>query len=162
MYDVKVVTSEIPVDCGPTCLKMLLDYYGVDVPLKTLIDECNTRIEGCTGKDLKRVGNAHGLDVRAYATDAETLLKMDRPSIAHWKHAHWVICCGTDNGQAVIVNPDRGKYHMPISAFKSFYSGTALFNGEPEESGDLPPTPEERIKQLEEELAAAKILLGVE
>lgn len=34
MYDVISVTSERPTDCGATCMKMLLAYYGQDVPLK--------------------------------------------------------------------------------------------------------------------------------
>lgn len=168
MYDVNVVTSPLPTDCGPTCLKMLLDYYGVDVDLDTLIRECNTRLIGCTGLDLKRVGNAHGLDLQAWGTndtdgsvDADGVLFVDRPAIIHWKFGHWCIYCGLDNGQAVIINPDRGKYHMSIGTFRSMYSGTFLTNGEPEEVPAL-PTPEERIAELEDELAAAKILLGVE
>ena len=150
MYDVNVVTSAIKMDCGPTCLKMLLDYYGIEVDLDTLIRECNTRIEGCSGKDLKRVGNAHGLDIRAYATDADTLIKMDRPGICHWRHSHWVIFCGTDNGKVVIINPDRGKFHMSEGSFKMFFSGTVLFNGEPQE---LEPEPEFTTADIVEMLA---------
>ena len=162
MYDVKVVTSAKQVDCGPTCLKMLLDYYGIEVDLDALIQECNTGIVGCTGLDLKRVGNAHGLDMHAFKTEsAEDMLYTDRPSIVHWKYGHWCIYCGMDNGKAVIINPDRGKYHMAVDTFAAMYSGTFLTNGDPEDI-PAPPSDAERIRQLEEELAAAKILLGVE
>ena len=37
MYDVDLTTSMGTVYCGPACLRMLLAYYGIDVPLETLI-----------------------------------------------------------------------------------------------------------------------------
>ena len=54
MFDVIPVTSPRPTDCGATCMKMLLSYYGQDADLDELIRECNTSIIGCTGKDLLR------------------------------------------------------------------------------------------------------------
>ena len=132
MYDVIPITSPKHVDCGPTCLKMLLAYYGIEVDLDTLIQECNVSITGCTGKDLKRVGDAHGLDVKAFKMAAEELVLQDRPSIVWWLYGHWCVCCGLDdNGQVVICNPDKGRYRMSKGLFKAFYSGVALFNGEP-------------------------------
>lgn len=132
MYDVTPITSPKEVDCGPTCLQMLLAYYGEDIDLDTLIKECNVKISGCTGKDLMRVGNAHGMDMKAFKMDAEEIAVQDRPSIVWWLYNHWCVCCGLDeNGQVVICNPDRGRYRMSQSLFKAFYSGVALFNGEP-------------------------------
>lgn len=132
MFDVLPVTSPAQVDCGPTCLKMLLAYYGTEVSLEDLIKECNTRIVGCSAKDLMRVGKAHGLDMKAYQMDAEETIRQDRPSIVWWKYSHWCVCCGMDEaGNVVICNPDRGRYRMSQGIFKSFYSGVALFNGEP-------------------------------
>lgn len=132
MYDVKPIVSKKQFDCGPTCLCMLLGYYDIEVPLEDLIAECNTRIIGCSAADLKRVGNAHGLDVIAYSMDAEELIKQDRPAIIWWKYGHWCVFCGQDEqGQVFICNPDRGRYRMSQSLFKAFYSGVSLFNGEP-------------------------------
>lgn len=164
MYDIMPVTSDKPLDCGATCLKMILAYYGYDVDLNTLIQECNTRLIGCSALDIKTAGNVHGLDMHGYQMDAQELLKQDRPAIINWKHGHWCVYCGNDaNGKVVICNPDRGRYRMDKSIFTTMYSGVALFNGKPEalpEDSNL--TSEERIAQLEEELKAAKILLGLE
>ena len=132
MYDVTPVTSRKQVDCGATCMKMLLNYYGQDAELKDLILECKTRLIGCSAGDLKRVGNAHGLDMIAYQMDAAELIRQDRPAIVWWKFGHWCVCCGRDeDGNVVICNPDRGQYRMKADTFASFYSGVALFNGEP-------------------------------
>ena len=142
MYDVIPVTSERETDCGATCLKMLLAYYGQDVPLETLIEECDTRLIGCTAKDLLRVGRAHGLDMRAYdiahsGMTAEELFKQDRPAIIWWLYVHFCVFCGLDaDGRAVICNPDKGRYRVSKGIFKSFYSGVSLFNGEPQDIGE--------------------------
>ncbi len=136
MFDVLPITTKKQVDCGPACLKMLLAYYGQDVSLDTLIDECGTRLVGCSAKDVIRVGKAHGLDMLAYSMPAEDVFNNDRPSICWWKYKHFIVCCGLDeNGQAVICDPVRGRYRMSKSIFKSFYSGVALTNGQPQ---DLP------------------------
>lgn len=135
MYDVIPMTSPKTLDCGPTCLRMLLNYYGVDVPLETLTEECSINITGCTMSDLVRVGKAHGLEMHAYQTDLGGVIQADRPSICWWKYNHFVVCCGLDDdGKVVICNPDRGRYRMSQGFFKAFYSGAACFNGEP---GDI-------------------------
>ena len=65
MYDITPITSEHPTDCGATCLKMLLSYYGVDVPLDQLIEECHTGIVGCTARDVLEAGRLHGQEMHA-------------------------------------------------------------------------------------------------
>lgn len=144
MFDVKPVVSLKFTDCGPTCLKMLLDYYGQDVDLDTLIEECHVGVDGCTGTDLMTCGRLHGLDMYACEnTDEEGrgvpwkgVTKQDRPSIIWWKRSHFCVCCGEDEaGNVVICNPDRGRYSISKSLFDALYSNKAFFNGEPH---DLP------------------------
>ena len=137
MYDVKPVTSPKSTDCGATCLKMLLDYYDIDVPLDELIRECNTRLIGCTGKDLLRVGRAHGLSMTAWQMSAGEVLTQDRPAIVWWKYNHWCVCCGKDDaGNVIICNPDLGRFRITAETFAAFYSGVALYNGTPTELTD--------------------------
>ena len=142
-----IVTPELR-DCGATCLKMLLDYYGKgeDVSLKELIKECQTDIVGCTGSSLLRAGRNHGLEMYAWgeikpgqevspnklAIDVP-ILEQDRPSIIWWRYNHWCICCGKDeDGKVVVINPDRGRYRMSESTFKSWYTDISITNGIPE------------------------------
>ena len=132
MFDITPVTSPISVDCGATCMKMLLAYYGQDIPLEELTRECNTRLIGCTAGDMLRAGRAHGLDMKAFSMDAEELIRQDRPAVVWWKYGHWCIFCGQDDaGKIVICNPDRGRYRMSASLFAAFYTGVSLWNGEP-------------------------------
>lgn len=133
MFDVKVITSPIVLDCGPTCLQMLLNYYNIEADLNELNQKCDIQLNGCSAKDLKRVGNEYGLDMKAYEMSMEELLKQDRPAIIWWKYNHFCIFCGLDeDNRIMIINPDRGKYGIPKSVFKIYYSGVSLFNGEPQ------------------------------
>ena len=136
MFDVTPITSPKPTDCGATCLQMLLKYYGIDVPLEQLIEECHTSIIGANMKDIGRAGRLHGLDMVYYKMDADELIRQDRPAIIWWMYQHFVVFCGQDeNGKVVICNPDKGRYRMSKGVFKSFYTGVSAWNGEPH---DLP------------------------
>lgn len=140
MYDVIPVTSDKPLDCGPTCLEMLLAFYGVDVPLEQLTKECGLTLAGCSGASLMRVGRAHGLDMQCFSMDADELLRQDRPGIVFWRHNHWILFAGCDSdGRACICNPDRGRYRLSADTFAAIATGidthpgqiVAIFNGEP-------------------------------
>lgn len=140
MYDVKPITSPKPLDCGPTCLKMLLDYYGIDVPLEQLTEECNVTVTGCTGADLARVGRLHGLSMQPFSIDADELVRQDRPAIVNWRYNHWCVFAGRDgDGRVAICNPDRGRYRMSEGTFAALFTGlddhpgqgVAIFAGEP-------------------------------
>ena len=134
MYDVRPVTTPHNTACGPASLKMLLSYYGADVSLDALIEECDVRVNGCSGRTLLLVGRAHGLDMRAWQMGAEELIRQDRPAIIHWRYQHWCVFCGRDAGGSVwICNPSRGRYRVDPDTFAAMYSGIALFNGVPVE-----------------------------
>ena len=132
MYDVTPITSARHLDCGPTCLAMLLAYSGLEADLEELTEECNTRMIGCSGADLLRVGNAHGLAMTAYRMDAADVVRQDRPSICHWRHTHWIVCCGLEeSGDVVICNPDLGRFAIDEASFAALYTGVAIFDGVP-------------------------------
>lgn len=140
MFDITPVTSAKPLDCGPTCLKMLLAYYGIEVELDQLAEECGITVSGCTGADLMRVGRAHSLDMQCYSMDADELVRQDRPAIVYWRYSHFVVFAGRDtDGRVAICNPDRGRYRMTEGTFAAIASGLddhpgqviGIFNGEP-------------------------------
>ena len=140
MFNVIPITSPKELDCGPTCLKMLLAYYGIEVELDQLIEECGISVAGATGADLMRVARLHGLDAQCYSMDAAELVRQDRPAIVSWKHNHWCVFAGRDTDDRVaICNPDRGRYRMSEGTFASLATGIemypgqviGIFNGEP-------------------------------
>lgn len=147
MYDVIPTTTPHAVACGPTCLKMLLGYYGQDVALDDLIRECNVTVTGCTAPDMLRVGRAHGLDMRSYRADADGVMMMDRPAILWWRYNHFVVFCGlNDKDEPVICNPSSGRYPISRETFSRAFSGIAMTNGE---CGDFVPCAEKNYAKGE-------------
>ena len=131
MYDVIPIPGKNRVDCGPTCLAMLLNYYGLPYDQDQLIEECGCDITGCSAKTMLKVGRDHGMDMKSYKTDVEGVLNADRPSIIWWQYDHFVVCCGLDDdGQVVICNPASGRFRISRGSFTAFYAGIALTNGE--------------------------------
>ena len=162
MFDVIPVTTDKMIACGPASLKMLLAYYGIDVPLETLIEECNTRIVGCTASDIMRVARAHGLtDIVCYQMDGDEVIRQDRPAIIWWRYTHFCVSCGRDDhGNAVICNPGRGRYPLDEESFCSFYSRVAIFNGEPHDLPEPDPAPDVD-PETADKAEAYDILMGV-
>lgn len=151
IFNVTPMVSPNKIDCAPTCLAMLLNYYGETVTVRDLYEECNLTISGCTGADIARAGRAHGLDMKGYRLDAADVYKSDRPGIIHWQHRHFCVYCGVDtDGRVLIVNPDRGKFHVTKTMFEAMFTGVALFNGEPEDIPEEAPemTPEETAEYI--------------
>lgn len=149
MFDVKPVTTAHFTACGAACLKMLLAYSGIEADMDELIAELHIGVAGCTAKDIKRVGNARGLDIRLWKMDAEGALKVDRPCILWWRRKHFVVFCGlNDKGEPVICNPGSGRYPISVEAFTRYFSGVAISNGAvddifPEDYwGEHTPTPD--------------------
>lgn len=138
MFDIKLVAQPHETDCGPASLKMLLAFYGHDVDLATLHDECQVSVNGCTAKDLLRVGKDHGLnDMAAFKTDAASVMRQDRPAILLWRHTHFLVYGGlNDKGEPMIFNPASGVYPIDAGTFKVLFSDIMLTNGTP---ADIPP-----------------------
>ena len=144
MYDVIPVTTPHATACGPTCLKMLLGYYGQDVSLDDLIAECGVTVTGCNATDILRVGRAYGLDMKAYKETADDAMNMDRPAILWWRYTHFVVFCGlNEKNEPVICNPSSGRFPISKEAFTRLFSGIAMTNGE---TGDFVPIVEQNAE----------------
>ena len=59
---------------------------------------------------------------------------MDRPAVIHWRFIHWVVFCGMNEaGEPVICNSSNGRYSVPVSYFRQFFTDYVLTNGTPDD-----------------------------
>lgn len=125
MFDVKLTTTTRSTACAPASLKMLLEYYGIEVPLDQLIEECGVSVDGCSAADVLRVGQAHGLeDFKAWQENPEDIFAQDRPGIVWWRYNHFVVFAGlNDKDEPVICNPMRGRYAIDRGSFAAICTG---------------------------------------
>lgn len=75
--------------CGPACLKMVLDYYGVEKSEEDLAKLTNKDDNlGISSQDIKRVAENLGfkVEIKDFATyeDIQQWLKKDIPAIVNW------------------------------------------------------------------------------
>ena len=79
-------------DCGPTCLRMISDYYGKTLPLNELIKLSKTTREGSSFLGLSEAAEKIGFRSLGVRTTVEQLIKeAPLPCILHWNSNHFVV-----------------------------------------------------------------------
>jgi len=85
-------------DCGPTCLRMIAEYYGKSYSLQFLRDRCYIDREGVSLMGISDAAENIGMRTLAikipFDTDDDdeaSLLQVDLPCIAHWRQRHFVV-----------------------------------------------------------------------
>lgn len=79
-------------DCGPTCLRMISEYYGLnysDSHYKHLI---NLSTEGASLYDLQEGAKKLGFEAVGIKINYEELINtISLPCILHWRKHHYVV-----------------------------------------------------------------------
>lgn len=128
----KVVKQTSIEDCGPTCLYMLLKYYGGYEKLETIKKLCKTDKEGTTLYDLKEAATKLGFQADSYHASVDDLKKrVETPFIAHvlidQKYYHYMIVYKIRKNSVVLADPKEGRFiKMSISKFKAIYLQSIL------------------------------------
>ncbi|WP_270582079.1 peptidase domain-containing ABC transporter [Butyricimonas virosa] len=79
-------------DCGPTCLKIISEYYGKKLTSSFLINKIFVSQQGISMLSLKQAAESIGFETRARQVDWDFLIKhVKSPCIIHWNKNHFVI-----------------------------------------------------------------------
>ena len=85
-------------DCGPTCLRMIADYYGRKYSMAYLRQKSYIDREGVSIRGISEAAENIGMRTIAaklpYSTDDENLAGLDEaplPAIVHWRDKHFVV-----------------------------------------------------------------------
>lgn len=113
-------------ECGVACLAMILDYYGVSIPLDELRLECGTSRDGNSALDLLKTAQKLGLAGRGLRMSLPRLMAARRPLILHWHLNHFVVFEGVRRGRAVILDPASGRVQVEKEQLDRAFSGIAL------------------------------------
>ncbi len=112
-------------DCGPTCLQMVAQYYGKFYTHHYLREICYTDRAGVNLDGLNRGAETLGFDTIATAfTLEELLLEAPMPVILHWKQNHFVVLRGRAGGRKarthfVVADPEHGRMVLPEAEVRS-------------------------------------------
>src|ERR1700744_783108 len=78
-------------DCGPTCLRMVLRYYGRSVAIQKLRNLCFINRGGVNMLALSEAAEKLGMRTTGVKLSVEQLKEAELPCILHWHKSHFVV-----------------------------------------------------------------------
>ncbi|SEW17818.1 ATP-binding cassette, subfamily B [Chitinophaga sp. YR573] len=110
-------------DCGPTCLKMIVKYYGKSISLETLRKYTGITRSGVSLLGLSTAAEKVGLrSINAAITFEELMEDVDKPCIVHWDQAHFVVVTPKiSKNKLVIADPAQGLVTYTRAEFKKHW-----------------------------------------
>lgn len=96
-------------DCGPTCLRMVANYYDKTYSLQTLRQKSYITKEGVSLLGLSNAAEAIGFRTLMAKIPFEKLKQeAPLPFIAHWRQWHFVVVYGFSNYEVHVADPGHG------------------------------------------------------
>ncbi len=95
-------------DCGPTCLRIVAQYYGRSFTLRYLRSLCETTREGSSLLGLSRAAEQIGLKSTGVKLDLEQLTTVQLPLILFVKQSHFVVLYKIKKGKYYVSDPQKG------------------------------------------------------
>ncbi len=107
-------------DCGVTCLKMIIDYFGKFISFEQLQNFLPIRKDGVSLKDISDVATEIGLKTMGVKVTYDRLVEdIPTPCIAFWKQQHFVVIYHVNDEYVWIADPaSRGIYVQSKEIFK--------------------------------------------
>ncbi|MEL6866965.1 MAG: peptidase domain-containing ABC transporter [Bacteroidota bacterium] len=116
-------------DCGPTCLRMIFQYYGRSYNLQTLRDLCHIDREGVSMEGICEAAESLGMRTLAvkisYTTDdpeSASLQDVPLPFIAHWEQRHFVVVYKINKKHVWVADPGKSKLKLTRRQFEKSWA----------------------------------------
>ena len=114
-------------ECGAASLSMILAHYGLWLPLEKVRQECGVNRDGSKASCVIRAARARGCTANGYKWNVDRLLEVgEYPLIIHWEFNHFVVLEGIKGETAYLNDPAMGRRTVPLSEFRTSYTGIAL------------------------------------
>lgn len=114
-------------ECGAASLSMILSHYGLWLPLEKVRQECGVNRDGSKASCVIRAARARGCTANGYKWSVDRLLEIgEYPLIIHWEFNHFVVLEGIKGDRAYLNDPAMGRRTVPLSEFRTSYTGIAL------------------------------------
>ena len=114
-------------ECGAASLTMILAYYEKWIPLEQVRSDCGVSRDGSNAKNVLRAARSYGLTAKGYRFEPEDLKKNGKfPCIIHWNFNHFVVLNGFKGDKAVLNDPAKGNYSVPMEVFDRSFTGICL------------------------------------
>ena len=124
---VPVVMQMEALECGAASLAMILAYYEKWIPLEQVRVDCGVSRDGSNARNILRAARSYGLVAKGYRYEPGALRKEGKfPCIIHWNFNHFVVLDGFRGNKAVLNDPAKGTYTVPMKTFDESFTGICL------------------------------------
>lgn len=99
-------------DCGVTCLRMILKHYGKTVSMIKLREISETTKQGVSLKNISTTSEKLGFRTLGVKISFEKLRKAPTPFVVHWDQQHFVVVYKIKKDKIFIADPAQGLYKV--------------------------------------------------
>ena len=157
---VPVVMQMEALECGAASLTMILAYYGKWIPLEQVRADCGVSRDGSNAKNVLKAARSYGLTAKGYRYEPDELKKCGKfPCIIHWNFNHFVVLDGFKGNKAVLNDPAKGTYSVPMETFDNSFTGICLMF-EPGETFEPGGKPKSMVAFAKEKMRGAGVAVA--
>ena len=113
-------------DCGPTCLAMVMAYYGSRIHQNRIREQTEMSRSGSSLYGLTETAESLGLAAQGFTIQLDELADMRLPVIAHWKGEHFIVVYEVTKTHVTVGDPAYGLEKKSRADFQAGWSGTIL------------------------------------
>jgi len=95
-------------DCGPTCLKMIAEFYSREFNVEPMINNQRIKIRGASLLDICNAAEKIGLIPKAFQAKAGFLKRIELPAILYWNQSHFIVLFAIEQNRFHIADPQNG------------------------------------------------------
>src|SRR5215510_5670377 len=125
-HHVPVLLQLNAVECGATCLAMILSYFGRQIRVAECRECLDSGRNGVTAQTIANAARHYGLRVKAFSLEPAALRHVPLPAIAHWEFRHFVVLEHWSPKHVQIVDPARGRRRLTAAEFDAGFTGVVL------------------------------------
>ena len=157
---VPVVMQMEALECGAASLTMILAYYGKWIPLEQVRADCGVSRDGSNAKNVLKAARSYGLTAKGYRYEPDELKRCGKfPCIIHWNFNHFVVLDGFKGNKAVLNDPAKGMYSVPMETFDNSFTGICLMF-EPSETFEPGGKPKSMLAFAKEKMKGAGVAVA--
>lgn len=113
-------------ECGAASLGMVMQHYGVHVPLEQLRIDTGVCRDGCKASKIIQGARKYGFEANGFRMGMKALFETKPPCVIHWNFNHFMVYEGKTDKYVYVNDPAQGRRKLTIEEFDRGFTGVVL------------------------------------